>query len=201
VLRGARAPTGLPLLVAAALYAGPAGAMVVAHKEHGRLGLAQPLGRALAGAAGVAMLRSGRRGSSGVLLVPAPSTRASVRARGQDATLRLARVAAGELRAEGLPVRVLPVLRATRHLRDQAALTAAERAVNLAGGLTVPASRAPLVDGLCALVVDDVLTTGSTMAEAARALTEAGAAVLGGAVVATGRQQPGGCLDGGEPLD
>ncbi len=184
VLTGSAAPRGLELAVAAAPYAGPVGAMVVAHKEHGRLGLVRPLGRALGVAAGVGVVRSGVPTRTGVLVVPVPSTAAAVRARGQDAMVRLARAAALELRSEGIGCRVLPVLRQTRRVRDQAGLGAAERATNLAGALVVPAGRRLLVRTRPVLVVDDVLTSGSSLAEAARALTEAGAHVLGAAVVA-----------------
>jgi len=68
-----------------------------------------------------------------------------------------------------------------RKVRDQAALPAAERASNLEGSMA--ASRS--VMGRDVLLVDDVVTTGSTLREAARALRTAGATVLGAATIAT----------------
>jgi predicted amidophosphoribosyltransferase len=88
VTRPRPCPPGLPLLTAAAPYDGVVRAVLLAHKEHGRTGLARPLGAALAGA--VALLRP----PAGLVLVPVPSARAVVRERGHDHALRLARAAA-----------------------------------------------------------------------------------------------------------
>ena len=162
-------PPGLPPLVTAASYDGPVRASLLAHKEHGRLGLARPLGAALASA--VAALDCGP-----VLLVPVPSSPAAVRARGQDHARRLAAAA-----ARALPgARAAFVLVPARRVADQSGLDAAGRAANLAGALR---ARRPL-QGVPVVVVDDVVTTGATLAEAARALRAAGADVRGAAVVA-----------------
>lgn len=161
------APPGLPPLVAAAAYDGVVRSLLLAHKERGRLALAGPLGRALAGAAAVH--------GPGAVLVPVPSSRASVRARGHDHARRLAAVA-----GRRLGVRTAPVLVQARHVDDQAGLDATARSANLAGALVARRR----LDGLDVVVVDDVVTTGATLAEAARALSAAGASVRGAAVVA-----------------
>ena len=176
-------PTGLPTPWSVAAYEGPVRAAVVAAKEHGRTRLARPLGEALARAVVAAAGRDGVSGS-GLLLVPAPSRRAAVRARGHDPTLRMARAAAAVARDLGLPVSVAPVLRVASRVRDQAGLDAAARAANLAGNLTVPGRLGALVAGRAVVLVDDVVTTGATLAEAARALRSAGAQVLAAATVA-----------------
>lgn len=171
------APAGLPPLTAAAAYDGVVRALLLAHKEHGRVGLAGPLGRALAAAAAPH--------GPGVVVVPVPSSRAAVRARGHDHARRLASGAAREL-----GVRSAALLVPVRAVADQSGLDAASRAGNLAGAL---AARRDLT-GVEVLVVDDVVTTGATLAEAARALTAAGARVRGAAVVAATprrRRQPG----------
>lgn len=57
----------------------------------------------------------------------------------------------------------------------QTALQAAERAANVAGAFGVVPGAAPLIRGRHVLLVDDVLTTGATVAECAATLTAAGA--------------------------
>jgi predicted amidophosphoribosyltransferase len=163
-------PPGLPPLVAAGSYDGVVRAALLAHKEHGRLGLVRPLGAALATA--VRALDP----PGGTVLVPVPSAPAAVRARGQDHARRLATAAAG-----GVPgVRSRRLLVPARAVADQSELTTAGRAANLSGALRAPRR----LDGLSVVVVDDVVTTGATLAEAARALRAAGADVRGCAVVA-----------------
>ncbi|MGI5232974.1 phosphoribosyltransferase family protein [Actinoallomurus sp. CA-142502] len=82
-------PEGLPPPFAVAPYAGPVRRLIIAHKERGLSGLARPLGAALARAA----TRAAAPGEP-LLLVPVPSSRASVRRRGHDPTLRIAQEAA-----------------------------------------------------------------------------------------------------------
>ena len=184
------APAGLPRLTAVAAYDGVVRSLLLAHKERGRVALAGPLGRALATAVQLhldapAQGRPARAGPP--LLVPVPSSPAAVRARGHDHARRTAAAAA---RALGL--REAALLAQARPVSDQAGLDAAARAANLAGALRARRR----LDGVDVVVVDDVVTTGATLAEAARALARAGARVRGGAVVAvTPRWAP----PGGQP--
>ncbi|MFB7594770.1 ComF family protein [Streptomyces sp. NPDC056160] len=172
-------PPGLPAVHAAAPYADEVRAALLAHKERGALALAGPLGTALAGAvrAGVRAAtgtRAAAGGSAGpVLLVPVPSARGAVRARGHDPVRRIALAAAGELRRSGVPARALTVLRQRRAVADQSTLGSRQRLENLTGALQVATGGQPLLREGAVVLVDDLMTTGASLKEAARAVRTA----------------------------
>ncbi|MDR6979860.1 putative amidophosphoribosyltransferase [Streptomyces sp. 3330] len=169
-------PPGLPAVHAAARYADEVRATLLAHKERGALALARPLGAALAGAVRAGLGEVGWGEGEGpqppgdLLLVPVPSARAAVRARGHDPARRIALAAAGELRRAGVPARVAAVLRQRRAVADQAGLDFRQRLDNLVGALTVVPGGARVLCGGPVVLVDDVITTGASLAEAARAV-------------------------------
>ncbi|MBW8484557.1 ComF family protein [Actinomadura parmotrematis] len=169
----------LPPCWTAAPYEGPPKAAITAHKERGLTALAVPLGQALAASLEAALLASPSPPVPAVV-VPAPSTRAATRHRGHDPTRRLTETAVRELRCRGHPVTGLAALHHRRTVADQSGLTRAARARNLARALEAH----PSVQGARVLLTDDVVTTGATLTEATRALTEAGAHVLATATVA-----------------
>ncbi|WP_327367758.1 ComF family protein [Streptomyces sp. NBC_01217] len=161
-------PVGLPVVHAAAAYENAVRAVLLAHKERGALGLAGALGKALAGAVRAG---TGQVGGGGpLLLVPVPSTRRAVAARGHDPMRRIALAAAGELRRAGARARMAAVLRQRRPVVDQAGLGARQRLANLAGALEVVAGGERLLAAGRVVLVDDLLTTGASLAEAARAI-------------------------------
>jgi len=73
-----------------------------------------------------------------------------------------------------------PCLVQSRPVADQAGLGARARQQNLAGAFRL---RRPITAG-AVVIVDDLVTTGSSITEAARVLREAGIPVLGAATVA-----------------
>lgn len=170
-------PPGLPAVHAAARYADEVRATLLAHKERGALALAAPLGTALAGAVRAGLMQGSDQAAAGggvpVLLVPVPSARAAVRARGHDPARRIALAAAGELRRTGTAARVLAVLRQRRAVADQSGLNSRQRLDNLAGALAVAPGGARLLRGGPVVLVDDLMTTGASLAEAARAVRSA----------------------------
>jgi predicted amidophosphoribosyltransferase len=85
---------------------------------------------------------------------------------------------ARQLRRTGIEGHRLSALRHVSSSRDMVGLSRAARAANVAG--TLACDRVPLGR---VIIIDDVLTTGATLAEAVRALCAAGAVVLGAATV------------------
>ncbi|WP_409332860.1 ComF family protein [Trujillonella humicola] len=189
-----RFPPGFPPTVAAAVYAGSVRPAVNAFKEHGRAELARPLGAALALA--VAAVRAGVRAAgprTPVLLVPLPATRAALRTRGRDHVGELTRAAVGELRAAGVPAGSGRLLRRSGRVADSAGLSTGQRRANLAGSFARrPGAAAP--PGTLVVLVDDVVTSGATLTEAAAVLAGACPAdtpVLAAVVAATPRRVAG----------
>ncbi len=187
-MRPTPCPSGLAACFAGGEYDDLLRAMILAHKEHGTFSLTEPLGRALAVAASCAT-----NTSCLTVLVPVPSRAAVVRARGHDPVLRVVRTAARHLRGSGHRVQVAQVLEQRGPVHDQAGLTAGQRALNLAGSMSVRATaRAALSRSgvpLSVVICDDVLTTGATAREAQRALEETGLPVRAVATVAATRKR------------
>lgn len=102
------------------------------------------------------------------LLVPVPLSTARLRRRGYNQALELGRALAGLL-----ALRLAPgAARRTRDTREQTRLDAAQRRGNVRGAFAVDAAA---VRGRHVALLDDVITTGATMAELAAAVRAAGA--------------------------
>lgn len=137
-------------------------------KEDGATMLARPLGCAVAGILGEA--------ARGAVIAPVPTSRVSFRRRGFRVPELLIRRAGFESRR---------TLRPVRRTADQRGLGRAARARNVDGSMRAhpaPRSHARVV------IFDDVVTTGATLDEAARALRAAGWQPVGAvALAATAR--------------
>ncbi len=164
-------------------YAGPVRDVVVSWKDRERADLDALLAPAMRrAAAGLVPLVGPVVGQAGLLVVPAPSAPGSRLRRGREPVGVLAGAVAAALRDGGVPAVVVPALRRRRTTRDQVGLGARARGRNL--GASVRVRRRALREGATCLLVDDVLTTGATLAAAERALTGAATPVLGALVLA-----------------
>jgi ComF family protein len=154
-------------LLAAMDYAYPTAMLIQRFKEGARLAYAGLFARVL-----WTRLRTQSPGDAGLLplgaLVPIPSSQQALRRRGYnpagELALELARLSGYPLQREWL--------RRTRETPSQKALDAAARRESVQGLYVCPHALPRVWVGL----VDDVVTTGSTMHTAARALLNAGAA-------------------------
>ncbi len=179
---------GVPLLPvwACAPYTDTVRETVLAWKDHGRADLTgmvrDALARGVDGLAPSFVAAVHEAGGEGLVVVGAPSSRGAVRRRGSDLVAGLAQECAAALVAGGVPAAAARVLEQRRGGRDQVGLGARARGRNLTGRVRVRAGVA--LRGARVVVVDDVLTTGATLAGAVDALEGAGARVLAGLVLA-----------------
>lgn len=144
--------------LAAYVYGGPMADAICALKYGGRTEHAPVLGRMLAE-------RALELAGEVDAVVPVPLHPARLRQRGFNQSALLARPVA---RALAVPL-VTSELRRIRDTPPQASLSARARATNVRGAFVALRAPAPRV-----LLVDDVRTTGATLAECADALVTAG---------------------------
>jgi predicted amidophosphoribosyltransferase len=182
-------PAGLPPCLALGPYADVLRGTLLAYKEKGRHGLARPLGALLAAGVAETALRAGRApGGVPLLVLPVPSTARAARERHGDHLARLAAHTVRRLRAAGWHARVVQPVRASPR-PDSASLDAAERAVAAVSSLRIKPSRIGdlrrwVTAGGMLVVVDDIVTTGSTLAAVADRLDTVNVQVAGAVVLA-----------------
>ncbi len=194
--RPAGAPIGLPVELPAPLvqlewaapFTGTVRAALHALKYAGERRMAEPLGLAAAE-------RWRRAGAGGDLIVPVPVHAERARLRGYDQATLLADVIGRRLD--------LPVARLIERQRQTVAqfeLDRADRGANVAGAFRLDPrldpgfarrrgsrSRPSPIDGRWVILVDDVTTTGATLAACGAVLMEAGAIAVSGLTIARER--------------
>ena len=142
-------------------------------KYAGERRLARPLGEAIA-------RRWAAAGAGGDVLVPVPASADRVRERGYDQAALLAGAA-----ARPLGLRAEPALARDRQTTAQFDLDRGARGTNVAGAFRV--TRPEVIRGRWVVLVDDVVTTGATLAACATALLEGGAIAASAITVARER--------------
>ena len=177
-------------VVAAGIYREELAQSVLSFKRHGQ----GPLGAALGRALGKAVLAATGAASSEVWLVPVPSSGTAYRKRGfSPVHLLLARLrhdaALGGMKCHDVLRKVRsPSTAGGGGPGGQKGLGRGDRVRRVRRSMkAVRGAGAAGLAGRPCIIIDDVLTTGSTLAEAARALHQAGAVVRGAVVLAATR--------------
>ena len=151
--------------------------LVHALKYARRLTVGEHFGRRL----GIAMRRRMIVKATAPIIVPVPLHAVRERERGYNQSMAIAR---GLARTTGFPM-APELLARVRKTKDQTKLTPAEREKNVRGAFQVRQA------GGCAghdiILVDDVMTTGATLAECARTVLADGASRVDAAVMALAR--------------
>jgi ComF family protein len=158
---------------AAARYDGAARLLVHRLKYSDRLDLGTVMGRW--------MVRAGQEVLAGAeLLVPVPLHRMRLFGRRFNQAGELAKAISRET---GLPV-AHEALKRVKATKSQVGLSAAERARNLSGAFRLAPGSKDALRGRRVVLIDDVMTTGSTLNSAANVLRRAGVAEVDALVFA-----------------
>lgn len=157
-----------------------AGRMIYALKREYSRDLIRFFARSLAGQ----ILRVAGEGSRNAIVTFPPRSAAARREYGFDHARKLAKATAKYLGAS-----FCPALRRTRG-GEQKALGAADRADNAIGAFEAVPGRTGEIAGRDVILIDDVATTGATLASAANSLKNAGAATVRFAVLLVAAERP-----------
>ena len=150
----------------ALLYTPTASKILLAAKENSIQGADDLLISAI-----IHVLHKAKLDSQYFQLVPIPSSKSSQRRRGRSFMVEMTKMISREMH---LPVN--DCLQLTRRVADQSGLTRDQRKTNLEGAFSVKPGAILRGD---LILIDDVVTTGATLSEAARALNSQGFHAVG----------------------
>ncbi len=163
--RAIASPPPFGRLRSVALYEGTARRLVLALKFGRRRDLAGPMGRWMA--------RAGSEFLDGEsVIVPVPLHWVRLVSRRFNQSADLAKAVAGECGGRFEP----GLLKRRRQTRPQVGLSARERRKNVGSAFAVRRDRRGDLQGRHVVLIDDVMTTGSTVVACSKALISAGAA-------------------------
>ncbi len=166
------APAALGTCLAAVPYAYPWSGLLTRFKFRGEPGLAERLAGLMR-----QMPQAQTLLDNCALVLPVPLSRERLRERGFNQALLLAQALAPTKTEAHLLLRM-------RHTRPQSELPRAQRLQNLQGVFGLEPLRANEVAGHHVLLVDDVMTTGTSLQTAAQTLRQAGARQVDALVLA-----------------
>jgi len=159
--------------------------IILAAKEDGSQSARTLISEAIAAAALLAIKYERTNANKELRLLWIPTTKRARRRRGGDFLTPIAYEVA-DITSSQLGIQVIPdqLLRVRRDVLDQSRLSAVDRDLNLHGAFTV--TQRWQGSGQV-ILIDDVVTTGSTLREAVRALRERNLTVIAAATACASR--------------
>jgi predicted amidophosphoribosyltransferase len=149
----------------AVIYSPTASRIIMAAKERGLKGADELIVDAI-----VHVLDKANFDAFNLRLVPIPSSAPNRRRRGRSFIPEICKQVSA---ITSIPV--IPALTINRAVKDQSSLSAKARLTNMRGAFSISTNTHPRGD---LILIDDVVTTGATVSEAARALNSQGFHVL-----------------------
>ena len=107
--------------------------------------------------------------SGQIALVSIPSSTAAIRKRGRDHIQELVKEIIGTAEIYNISIFYLPILSISKKIKDQSNLNKAQRISNMSGAYLATPPKIP-IDNL--IILDDLITTGASIQEGIRALSE-----------------------------
>ena len=172
-------------LAASLIYDEFSARFILAAKEEGSRPARLVIGKAIAAAAVLLLDTSRQMRTRRLQLAWIPTSKRARRDRGGDFLAPIAKQVAGIIKDElNVEVGLSQLLFVRRAMQDQSGLSALDRARNLDSAFGVQSGRRAIGH---VLLIDDVVTTGSTLREAVRALHERNLTVIGAATACASR--------------
>ncbi|QDZ42130.1 ComF family protein [Corynebacterium sp. sy039] len=155
-------------------YGGARRKIIIATKERNRRDMIAPLGAMLASA--VSYLIAQGEVEEDIVLVPAPTSRRSALKRGGDPVTRV---------CQRTPFPVANLIEHRAGVRDSVGLSMRQRHTNMIGAVVPTPTAVRLhtaggLSGFSVLLIDDILTTGATLAASTAVLSAMGVKIRGG---------------------
>lgn len=162
----------------ASTYRGVVRHAILAWKDHDDTELDTVFGEVMTSLLEHSAISVSCRQQTAVLVVPVPSSRTSIRRRGRRHIDPLAKAVANALCGHGLdakPYRALTSIASGGRSVQQA--SSAQRAQRIGGRIALGSDA--VMQGQQVVLVDDIITTGSTLRQCAQTCRQAGAEIIG----------------------
>ena len=156
-------------------YTSKTASVILAAKEGNNLNAIELLASAISQS--IAFSIAELRISSEITLITIPSAPSAIRRRGRDHIKTLAEYVQKDLQLISIKAQYAPILFQKKSIKDQSQLSSQQRMENTKGKFAVKSCEIP--QGAVYLI-DDLITTGASMLEGVRALSEAKITIAAG---------------------